>query len=162
MTDNPDLAHLTWQELTEERARLRTRSREIHAERAVTGRPDDRLYRRWRRSINAEQSAILDRLDAISAEFSRRAPPRPARPKGPPVVPSPDLEERRRRLRAAIAEGGPDALLIGYRRLFSRLWSGRDLDEVGLTPEEQDTLRAISLYLRDRYGSTPVKEAMQP
>lgn len=157
---NADLAYLNWQELTAERVALRIRSREIHAERAVTGRPDDRLYRRWVRSVNAEQSAILTRLDHIRAEFSRRHALLPVKqPGGHPAQPNADLEERRARLKQAIEDGGPDGLLIGCRQIFTRLWEGLPLEALPLTPDERDTVRAVSIYLRSQYGSTPVKEA---
>lgn len=160
-----DLAHLNWVELLEERNVVRERIREIVAERAVTGRPNDRHYRRWLSGINYEHSALAGRLDRIKLELSKRQAAEAAK-KGPKADMLPPeqqvaLDERRARLRAAIAEGGPDGLLIGMRRIFSRLWEGVPVEDIGLTDEDRELLGAVGTYLRQRYGSTPVKEALR-
>jgi hypothetical protein len=158
---NADLAHLNFTELLEERLTVRTRIREIVAERAVTGRPNDHQYRRWLSGINHEQSILAGRFDRIKLELAKRQAAAQKGPKLPLLPPEQqaDLEARRVRLRDAIAEGGPDALLIGMRRIFTRLWEGVSAEEIGLSAEERETLGAVSLYLRQRYGSAPVKEA---
>jgi hypothetical protein len=161
--DNTDLEHLNFTELLEERAAVRARIREIIAEKAVTGRPDDHLYRKWLRRINAEQSAMADRSDQIKVMLAKRQHEHASTkgPKEPLLTPEQhrDLEERRRKLREDLAAGGPDALLIRCRRVFNSLCDGIPYDDLPLDGDDRETLRDVSVYLRGRYGSTPVKEA---
>lgn len=163
--DNSDLEHLNFIELLEERAAVRERIREIVAEKAVTGRPDDQFYRKWLRGINAEQSALATRLDRIKVTLAQRQREHAATkgPKAPllSLEQHADLERRRQRLREDLVAGGPDALLVRCRRAFINLCGGTPLEELPLDDDDRATLRDVTVYLRTRYGSTPLKEQLR-
>jgi hypothetical protein len=162
VSDNDDLAHLNYAELLEERTAVKARIREIVAERAVTGRPDDARYRRWLRGINFEQHQMADRLDQIKLHLARGQQLLAAKktPSGETLPPHQlaDLEERRAKLRADLAAAGPDALLLRVRRLLAHILGGVPFEELPLDDDDRETLRSVSVYLRARYGTTPTKE----
>lgn len=70
--DNADLEHLNYTELLEERLKCRARISEIIAEKRVSGRPDDVLYRKWLRRINEEHSSQAYRLAQIKLGLHKR------------------------------------------------------------------------------------------
>lgn len=163
--DTSELEHLNFTELLGERAAARGRIREIIAEKAVTGRPDDRIYRQWLRSINAEHSALATRLDQIKVQLAKRQQEHATTkgPKSPPLTSEQlaDLEQRRAKLRADLIAGGPDALLVRQRRVVTKLCGTFPEGGVPLDDDDRSTLRDVSVYLRTRYGSTPLKEDLR-
>lgn len=134
---------------------------------------DWQRYRAWRQRARRARTALTVRLEKIrlllychqaerahARQLARAAeggPPPPASQAGR----AEENARRRARVAEVLAEGGPDALLIRCRLLFTRAWSGVDFEDLPLGADDRETLLLVSTYLAERFGSSALKRALR-
>lgn len=158
---NTDLEHLTFIELLEEKVKVKAEISEMIAEKRVSGRPDDVLYRKWLRRMNARLSECVARHDEIRLMLAKR---QQEGAKSQLRKPSPmwtaEQQAQRAALVADLQAGGADGLLLRIRRLMTNLCGGIPIDQLPIDETDRLTLRDTSIYLRRRYGSRNLKDAL--